>query len=259
MAFPTSPINGQVATLNGIRYTYATATNSWTRASASVSTMSIVSDSFVGDGSTVSFTLSITPISSDLVSCIVDGVPQLRGAFTLSGNVVTFTGTPANGALIEIRTMNASGLGVLTGLVYDSFTGNGSTTQYTLSTQPTNKNFTMVTVDGIVQQKVNYSISGTTLTFTTAPPNTSPIEVVTFGPAVNTSTPNTLQNGTSSVNVLQNGNVTLSSAGTSNVMVVSNTGATLTGNLAISGNLILNNNLVSTVGKSVALSIVFGG
>jgi hypothetical protein len=228
MAFPISPTDGATTTQNGIRYTYASVTNSWTRSPASSSTLSVISDSFVGDGSTTSFTLSNTPVSSDMVSCIVDGVPQLRGAFTLLSNVVTFTGTPANGALIEIRAMQVAGLGVLTGLVYDNFTGNGSTTAYTLSTQPTNKNFTIVTVGGLVQNKVNYSVSGTTLTFTTAPPNSSPIEVITLGPAVNTSTPNTLQNGTSSVNVLSNGNITLTSPTT-----------IITGNLTVSNNFTL--------------------
>jgi len=248
MAFPTSPIDGQVTIQNGIRYTYAYATNSWTRSPAASSTLSVISDSFTGDGSTVSFTLSNTPVSVDVVTAIVDGVPQLRGAFTLSSNILTFTGTPANGALIEVRAMQVSGLGVLTGLVYDNFTGNGSTTQYTLTTTPTNKNFTIVTIGGLVQNKVNYSVSGTTLTFTTAPPNTSPIEVITFGPAVNTSTPNTLQNGTSSVNVLQNGNVN----------IVSNTNTNITGNLIVSGTVSTSTGVVSTLGKSVALSIVFG-
>lgn len=241
MAFPTTPIDGQVAVVNGIRYTYAYATNSWTRSPASSATLSVISDSYVGDGTTISYILSNTPVSSDVVTAIVDGVPQLRGAFTLTGNTLTFTGTPANGALIEVRTMQVAGLGVLTGLVYDSFTGNGTTTVYTLSTQPTNKNFTIVTVGGLVQNKVNYSISGTTLTFTTAPPNTSPIEVTTLGPAINTSTPNTLQNGTSSVNVLTSGNVTISSAGTNNVVVVSNTGVTVTGNASITGNVSVSN------------------
>jgi hypothetical protein len=253
MAFPTSPIDGQIAIVNGIRYTYAYATNSWTRSPASSSTLSVISDSFVGDGSTISYTLSNTPVSVDVVTAIVDGVPQLRGAFTLSGNILTFTGTPANGALIEVRAMQAAGLGVLTGLVYDSFTGNGSTTAYTLSTIPTNKNFTIVSIGGLVQNKVNYNVSGTTLTFTTAPPNTAPVEVITLGPAVNTSTPNTLQNGTSSVNVLQNGNVTISSAGTSNVMVISNNTVAVTGTLTVNGL------EPSTFGKNVALSIIFGG
>ena len=239
MAFPTSPSDGATAIVNGILYTYASATNSWTRSPASNATLSVISDSFVGDGSTVSYTLSNTPVSVDVVTCIVDGVPQLRGAFTLSSNIVTFTGTPANGALIEIRTMQVAGLGVLTGLVYNTFTGDGSTTIYTLSTQPTNKNYTIVTVNGTIIAKSAYSVSGTTLTFNSAPANSAVIEVTTLGPAVTTATPNTLQNGTSSINVIQSGNVTISSAGTSNVMVVSNTGTTVTGNLSVSNNFTL--------------------
>lgn len=246
MAFPTSPIDGQVAVQNGIRYTYSSATNSWTRNTASSAVLSYITDNFIGDGSSVSFTLSTTPLATNLVEVNIDGVSQLRSAFTVSGNTITFTGTPVLNATIEVRTLTASGLGVLTGLVYDNFTGNGSTTAYTLSTAPTNKNFTLVTIGGVTQEKSKYNVSGTTLTFTTAPLNGEPIEVMTFGPAVNTSTPNTLQNGTSSVNVLRDGNVTISSAGTSNVFVVSNTTATLNGGQ------------ISTVGKSVALSIVFG-
>jgi hypothetical protein len=257
MAFPISPTDGATTTQNGIRYTYASVTNSWTRSPASSSTLSVISDSFVGDGSTTSFTLSNTPVSSDMVSCIVDGVPQLRGAFTLLSNVVTFTGTPANGALIEIRAMQVAGLGVLTGLVYDNFTGNGSTTAYTLSTQPTNKNYTIVTIGGLVQNKVNYSVSGTTLTFTTAPPNSSPIEVITLGPAVSTSTVtlvgssgggsgNSISNGNSNVNIgTANSNVTISVNNTSNVVVIGNTVVAISGNLTSTnanlGNLITSN------------------
>ena len=242
MAFPTSPTDGQVTVQNGIRYTYASATNSWTRSAASVSTLSILSDQFVGDGSTISFTLSSTPVSSDVVSAIVDGVPQLRGAFTLSGNVVTFTGTPANGALIEIRTMQVAGLGVLTGLVFNSFTGDGTTTAYTLSTQPTNKNYTLVTIGGVTQEKSRYSVSGTTLTFTVAaPPVGEPIEVMTFGPAITTSgsgggTGYNISNGTSSVSVATNSNITASVSGTT-ILNLSTSGANIAGYANITGNI----------------------
>jgi hypothetical protein len=41
----------------------------------------------------------------------------------------------------------------------------------------------MITIGGIVQNKSNYSILSNLLTFSTAPPNTAPIEVMTFGPA----------------------------------------------------------------------------
>ena len=57
--------------------------------------------------------------------------------------------------------------------------GNGSTTSYTLGTDPYDENQTLVFLDGIYQSKSNYSISGTTLTFSTAPPSGVAIEVVT--------------------------------------------------------------------------------
>jgi hypothetical protein len=148
--------------------------------------MSVNTDTFTGDGSTITYSLSVTPQNVNFITVNIDGVSQLKTAYNLSNNILTFTGIPDAGAVIDVKTWNAASVGVLTGLVYDSFTGNGSTVAYTLSTSPTNKNFTIVTIGGITQNKNNYTVSGTTLTFSTAPPNTSPIEVMTFGPAVNT-------------------------------------------------------------------------
>ncbi|MEC8490435.1 MAG: hypothetical protein VXZ13_16135, partial [Pseudomonadota bacterium] len=59
----------------------------------------------------------------------------------------------------------------------NTFTGDGSTTAFTLSTDPVNENNTNIFIDGVYQSKSNYSVSGTTLTFSTAPPNGSAIEV----------------------------------------------------------------------------------
>jgi hypothetical protein len=36
MAFPTSPTNGQLATVNGIQYTYSSTTSSWTRVASTL-------------------------------------------------------------------------------------------------------------------------------------------------------------------------------------------------------------------------------
>jgi hypothetical protein len=207
----------------------------------------------VGDGLTISFTLSNTPLSSDMVTCIVDGVPQLRASFTVSGNTVTFTGTPANGALIEIRTIQATNLGVLTGLVYDTFIGDGSTTAFTLSTSPTNKNFTIVSVNGTIIAKSAYSVSGTTLTFTSAPASSAVIEVTTLGPAVSGSgsgssgTGYNISNGTSNVTVASSSNVTVGVAGTT-ILNLSTSGANITGYANVTGNIIgVNANLGNLV------------
>jgi len=69
--------------------------------------------------------------------------------------------------------------GSITGtVVYDDFTGDGSTVVFTLSASPSTKNATNVYIDGVYQSKDNYSTSGSTLTFSTAPPLNSAIEVV---------------------------------------------------------------------------------
>ena len=58
------------------------------------------------------------------------------------------------------------------------FVGDGSTTVYTISHNPFIKDNTQVYIDGVYQNKITYNISGTTLTFTTAPPFNSQIEVM---------------------------------------------------------------------------------
>jgi hypothetical protein len=59
-----------------------------------------------------------------------------------------------------------------------NFTGNGATTNFTLSSAPINENSTFVYINGVYQNKNTYSISGVTLIFSEAPYNSSIIEVM---------------------------------------------------------------------------------
>lgn len=52
----------------------------------------------------------------------------------------------------------------------DQFSGNGSTVAFTLSAAPANTNSIIVAVSGVLQDPTTYSVSGTTLTFSAAPP-----------------------------------------------------------------------------------------
>jgi hypothetical protein len=54
--------------------------------------------------------------------------------------------------------------------VTDLFSGNASTTAFTMSVAPANTASILVAVSGVVQSPDTYSISGTTLTFSAAPP-----------------------------------------------------------------------------------------
>lgn len=58
-----------------------------------------------------------------------------------------------------------------------NFTGDGSTTGFTLPLAPASENFINVFINGIYQFKNTFSVSGTTLNFSEAPPDTSKIEV----------------------------------------------------------------------------------
>ena len=77
----------------------------------------------------------------------------------------------------------AQSIGTLTADV-DAFTGDGSNVAFTLANTPAGENFTMVAVQGVLQPKTTYSLSGNVLTFTSAPPSTAVVEVTTFGGSV---------------------------------------------------------------------------
>lgn len=59
-----------------------------------------------------------------------------------------------------------------------NFTGDGSTVTFTLTFSPKNENSTFVFINGVYQQKDTYSVSGTSLIFSEAPPSTSTIEIM---------------------------------------------------------------------------------
>ena len=60
----------------------------------------------------------------------------------------------------------------------DNFSGDGSTTIFTLSNSVASENDTTIYISGVYQSKLNYTVSGTTLTFSTAPPNGTSVEVM---------------------------------------------------------------------------------
>jgi len=72
---------------------------------------------------------------------------------------------------------NISGIGAASYQI-QNFTGTGAQIIFTLTNASLGENFTFVYINGVYQQKDSYTVSGTTLTFSTAPPLTSSIEVM---------------------------------------------------------------------------------
>lgn len=83
-------------------------------------------------------------------------------------------GLRIDGVLIGSSDIAAAGAN----LYSDNYTGDGSTVAYAMSYNPFIKDNTQVYIDGVYQNKDGYSISGTTLTFSEAPPLNADIEIV---------------------------------------------------------------------------------
>lgn len=78
-----------------------------------------------------------------------------------------YTGTNVEAALQELRAVSLN-----------TFTGDGTTVAYTITATYGLENLTSVHINGVYQHKATYSLSGTTLTFSQAPPLNTIIEVL---------------------------------------------------------------------------------
>jgi hypothetical protein len=134
-------------------------------------------DSFTGDNSTVTFSTGASIIDENNTQVYIDGVYQSKDNYTTSGSNITFSTAPGTGAIIEVVHIKAIDLSTIVG---DQLTGDGSTVAFTLSRSIDDENNTFVFINGVYQDKSTYSLSGTTLTFSTAPQNGYTIEVMSF-------------------------------------------------------------------------------
>ena len=146
--------------------------------SSSASVNPFTTDFFTtANASTTAFTLSVTPPSEDNLIVFLEGVYQNKNSYALSGTTLTLDAAPASGSEVVVHIIQNGVVGA--GHTVDEFTGDGSDTTFTLSVAPLNENNTFVYLDGVYQEKSVYSVSGTTLTFATAPVSGHSIEVVT--------------------------------------------------------------------------------
>lgn len=130
-------------------------------------------DNFNGNGVTQIFTLTAAPSSENITFVYVNGVYQNKNTYAVSGTALTFSTAPPVNSTIEVMYLPSA-----QDVNLNDFTGNGSTTVFTLTTAAFNENSTSIYINGVYQQKNTYTVSSTTLTFSTAPPNTSIIEVI---------------------------------------------------------------------------------
>ena len=145
----------------------------------------IVKQTFSGTGSQSLFTLSNTIADIDNISVYVSGVYQYPSNYTVSGANVTFAAgsIPASGTnnVHVVHTTAVSSITEVGSVFVDQFTGNGNTQFSPLGAAPSSENHTDVYIDGVYQQKNAYSITGSQITFTSAPDAGAYIEVKTTG------------------------------------------------------------------------------
>ena len=115
------------------------------------------------------------------------GFAELPAKADRASRIMSFD-TDGNPSTVATDSLSLATLQAFTDYKVTTGTGNGSNTTLTLSGDPGQEGNTQVYIDGVYQSKSNYSISGTTLTFSTAPPNGSAIEVV-HGQAASTYAP----------------------------------------------------------------------
>ena len=138
-------------------------------------------DIFTGDGSTTQFTLTHTVASATSIIVSLGGVIQEPGsaydiAMVSGVQKINFASAPANSVRCFVvylgrQQLVASRTATDTTPTVDTFTGDNSTTGFTLSRVPQNPSSTVIAfVNGVFQKyTTNFSISGSTITFTSAP------------------------------------------------------------------------------------------
>jgi len=145
------------------------------------------SQAFTGDGSTVDYTLTDSPADEESIDVYVNDVLQRPSIYSLAGTTLTFNETPAiaDDIYVKYRYPNATNVSLVNNsvenqhldLIYTSnqYTGNNSTTQYTIQSGHTVHSM-LVIVDGLILQPTEYSVNGSTLTMSTAPANSATVD-----------------------------------------------------------------------------------
>jgi len=226
---------------------------------------------FNGNASTTAFTLTRQVVSPTDINVIVENVLQEPTvAYSVSGYTLNFTEAPPTGTNNIYVIYRGSGISnyafVPDGSItfaklannikqfnVDNFTANGTGSTVELTEAPASANAVIVSVDGVIQTApTNYTLSGSTITFTGVPDNGANVVVKHIGFRT-----------TSTVTALQASSVTateLADSSVTNAKIVSVANTKITGNIVSSqitsvANTQITGNIVSTqIAPSVTLT-----
>jgi hypothetical protein len=137
-------------------------------------TLSYTKGTNTGDNSTTAFTINSGRSVNDVLVLVNGFLLTPTTDYTISGTTLTFTTAPASSAEIVFRYLPLNNSGVYTN---DTATGDNSTTAFTIDSGRTVEDV-IVTVNGVtLVPATDYTISSTTLTFTTAPTTSAEISI----------------------------------------------------------------------------------
>lgn len=129
-------------------------------------TLTYTNGTFTGDGSTATITIDSGRAVTDVLVSVNGFTFVPTTDYAISGTTLTFTTAPAASAEISVRYLPLAGSSTYTN---DTATGDGSTRGFTIDSGRTVEDV-IATVNGVIMvPSDDYSISGTTLTFTEAP------------------------------------------------------------------------------------------
>ena len=136
--------------------------------------LSYTKGTFTGDNSTTAFTIDSGRAVDDVLVYVNGFLLTPTSDYTISGTTLTFVTAPATSAEIVVRYLPLNNSGIYTN---DTATGDNSTTAFTIDSGRTVEDV-IVTVNGVtLVPATDYTISGTTLTFTTAPTTSAEISI----------------------------------------------------------------------------------
>ena len=164
-ASATNTLSKLTAGTNGYVLTLAGGVPSW--AASTSSGVSFTVTDFTATASQTTFTVTYTV---GLVEVFRNGVKLAIADYTASNGTTIVLATPANsGDIIEVVAFGAVNTAAV--ITAQNFSGTGSQTVYTMSVTPANSESVVVAISGVVQDPTTYTVTGTTLTFSTAPPS----------------------------------------------------------------------------------------
>jgi hypothetical protein len=229
---------------------------------------------FSGTGSATAFTLARQVVSPTDIDVVVENVTQEPTvAYSVNGNTLTFTEAPGSGTNNIYVIYRGSGIsnyafvpdGSITfaklannikQFTVDAVTANGTGSTVALTEAPASANSIIVSVDGVIQTApTNYTLSGSTITFTGVPDNGANVVVRHIGFRT-TSTVTALQASSVTATEIADGSVT-------NAKIVSVANTKISGNIVSSqitsvANTQITGNIISSQITSVANTQITG-